>query len=555
MKKNSKAIAIIITLVMCLAIAAACGGDGGGQAPVAPPVVPQVPSAPPAPGDGGMTDVAPADPAAVYAEHIDIIVDNNNIAVINPFNPSANPTSTNWVFTMVHDRLIERDDHAGEFVGFLAESWDTDDYQTFTFNLRDDVFFHNGQKFTADDVAFTIEYAKEFGAGSPGLAQWNVVESWNVVNDTTIVLTLQSVFVDFYHNLAVAAGSIISRSALEADPDTGTYIGTGPYIVDQFVSNDFVRLVRNDNYWNDRMNIITPTVTLRFVPEMATRTIRMQTGESQLSFGTSADDVALFQADPDNFQVLPQTFNTIQGYSFNLNDPLLSDYNLRMAIMHATDRADIALFAAGEWAAALDNTNGGGTIWAFATEYRNNDIPIIEFDLDKSREYLAESNYNGEEIELAAAITTNIRAVQALQQQLAMVGINTRIAEMDSPGLSAYMIDPDGGVQMVFFSLQMNNSAGSYRNLFFPGASQNRMQYNNPVITEMLIEADAELNVERRRALYREMQEIIAQDPPFFQVFWRINGTVAAAGLGGIRLPADNLQNDYRQVFQIIGYE
>jgi len=537
---------------MCLALLAACGPSD--PAPAA--TEPTVPGAtePTAPEGGGMLEEAPPEDDVVFAEHIDIIIDNNNIGVINPFNPAANPTSTNWVFVMVHDRLIERDHDAGVFIASLAHDWNTDDYQTFTFNLREDVYFHNGQQFTADDVLFTIEHAREVGAGSPALAQWGPVASARAIDPFTLELTLTGVNVDFYHNLSVPSAAIVSRSALESDPDTGTFIGTGPYIVDEFVPNDFVRMNRNENFWNERFTIITPIVTLRFVPDMTARTIRMQRGESQLSFGTSADDLPLFQNDPDNFQVLPQTFNTVQGFSFNMNDPLLQDYHLRMAIMHATNREEIALFAANEWATTIyGHPRGGGTIWGYATDFRNNDIPAIPFDLEMAAYHLALSNYNGEELEIAAAIITNIRAAQALQEQLRVAGINARVQEFDSPGLSAYMIDPDGGSQIVFFSLQMNLSAGSARNLFYPGMPQNRMHFNNPEVNELLVEAAGTLDFNTRRDLYMRIQEIVAEDPPFLQVFWRINGTVAVNGLGGIRLPADNLQNDFREIFHVIG--
>ena len=551
MKK--RIIAILLSLVLCLALLAACAPQ---NEPTPGPATPGPGPAGPAGtgGDGGgMLEQAPVDPGANFKEHIDIIIDNNNIAVINPFNPAANPTSTNWTFLMAHDRLIERDHDIGEFVPSLAHTWGTDDYQTFRFYLREDVYFHNGQKFTADDVIFTIEHAREFGAGSPGFAQWSPVDTFRAIDAYTVELVLTNVNVDFYHNLSVPSAAIVSRTALAADPDTGTHIGTGPYIVYQFVSNDFVTFVRNENFWNERFNIVTPMVTLRFVPEMAARTIRMQNGESHLSFGTSADDLQLFQNDPDNFQVLPQTFNTVQGYSFNMNDPLLQCYHLRMAIMHATNREYIALFAASEWAVSIyGHPRGGGTIWGYATDFRNNDIPAIPYDLDRARYHLEQSIYNGEEIEIAAAIITNIRAAQALQQQLARVGINTRVAEFDSPGLSAYMINPDGGSQIVFFSLQMNLSAGSARNLFYPGQPQNRMQFNNPEVNALLTEAAGTLDTNARRDIYMRIQEIVAEDPPFLQVFWRINGTVAASGLGGIRLPADNLQNDFREIFMVI---
>jgi len=260
--------------------------------------------------------------------------------------------------------------------------------------------------------------------------------------------------------------------------------------------------------------------------------------------------VYLFQLDEENFEVVPQTFNTMQGFSFNLNDPLLANHDMRLAICYALDNDEIALLAASEWAAGIHD----GGVWGYQTEFRNNDIPDIPFDQARSRELQAAAGYNGEEIEIAAAIITNIRAAQAMQQQLAAVGINSVVREFDSPGLASYMADPDGGSQIIFMSLSMSFASSSYRNLFYPGAAQNRMNYNNPEVTRMLDEAASMFDNAAREAHFMRMQEIVAADRPFYQSYWRINATVAARGIGGVGLPADNLQNDLREIYYIIGY-
>ena len=72
-----------------------------------------------------MTAPAERDPQAIYASHVDVIQDNNNIGVLHPFIPAANTTPTNWVFTMIHDRLLERDHDTGEFLPALARDWDS----------------------------------------------------------------------------------------------------------------------------------------------------------------------------------------------------------------------------------------------------------------------------------------------------------------------------------------------------------------------------------------------------------------------------------------------
>jgi len=556
MKKNRKSIAIVVCLILVIALATACGPTEptpGEQLPGSTPSTPSTPgTAGPGTGDGGMLAPAPVEPDVIFADHIDVILPNENFASLNPLSPAANNTATDMVFFLNHNRLLERDAITGEYLPSLATSWHSDDYRTFRFTLRDDVYFHNGDKFTAQDVIYTVELAREIGAGSQGAAQWAPIETIRAIDPYTLEIVLSRMNVDFYFNMSMPSAAILNRRAIEADMDTGTWVGTGPFVVTEFVSSDLTHLIRNDNYWDTEKSILTKNLTIRFVTEMGVRAVRLQNGESQLSFGTSAEDLPMFENNPD-FNIMPHTFNSLTGISFNLNDPLMADENFRRAIMHAVDREEIGIFATGEGGALPGCQLDSGTIWGLQTEFRNTNLPIIQFDRALARDYLARSSYNNEEVEIAAAIATSVRGAQALQEQLRLVGINTNLQQMDTAGLTAYMLDPNGGSQLVFHSLAMNLSSSSYRLAFYPGGPQNRMHYDNPIVTQMLDEAAAMTDTSARRAHFMRIQEIVTADTPFFNMYHRVNPVVAAAGIGGVGLSAENRWIDLREIYNIIG--
>ena len=493
--------------------------------------------------DGG---TPPDSGSFVLAEQINVILDNTNIAAIDPFNWATNNSSSNMAFTMVYDRLVERDPDTGQYIPRLAVSWETEDFKTFTFRLRDDVYFHNGDKLTSADVLWTTLIGGSSGPGSAAWAAWGNISSISAPDAHTITLSLGRVNVDYLFNLSMPGAGIVSQRAMEKDPENGTQIGTGAYMVEDFSRHDFVRFVRNGNYW-DRL-AETRHVTFRFVPEMSNRYIMMLSQESHISFGIPEWDMPLFQHDPENFTVRTLTFNDPQGLSFNLDDPITGDYHFRMAVMHAMDKTEIASAASGVWARADYDS---GTVWGLNTEFRNDGIPAIPHDPGEARRHLALSGYNGESVEIAAGIPTNIRAAYALQSQLEELGINATVYELDSPSLIAYTMDRDSGSQMAFFPIRMDESSGSYRNMFSPEGSQNRMNYNNPLITRMLEEASLMIDVNRRREHYMRMQEIIAEDAPFVNVFWRSYGVVAASGIGGVTIPSDNRLVDLRWIYMI----
>jgi len=546
MKKNRRIIALLVGLIMCLSLLAACGNDGTGSDSSDPGQVstPGGDLTSPPPG-GGLTAPPPPDEIVSFADHMEVILDNNNIAVINPFSPASASTPTQWAFRMIYDRLIVRDNETGEILPELATRWETTDAWTYTFWLREDVYFHNGDKFTARDVENTILLSRE-APGTRSHDAWRPVETINVVNDYQIQLVLNAVNVDFPFLISTPPGSIVNRRAIEANPETGPWVGTGAYTVTGFVTNDSVTFERNDNYWGDAP--LTRSQSWRFIPEMGARTIMMQNGESDICHAINAEDVIFFQNDPDRFNIVSVVLNAPHTVMFNMEDPLMADRNFRMAVAHAMNGEELAIFAAGDWSKP-DTT---GTVWGYATEFRNNDIPMLEHDLAKAKAYLDASIYNGETVVISTAILTFIRASQALQTQLAAIGINIEINQMDPPSLFASTAWGNNSAQMIFFSPGFTLSAISARDNYIPGGVNNRGMYNNPTVTEMFDRASTMTDANARRALYMDIQRIIAEDPPYVNAFWRILPIVAANGVGGVSVNSDTVMIDMRYMFKVI---
>jgi len=551
-KRNMRILTLVLAIFMVLPLIAACGnGDDatpatpGDTTPTAPPAT--TPAAPPGGGQGDIAFEAPPEDARL-AEEIRVIIDNNVIGVLNPFSPAANNPPTNWVFTMIYDRLLDIDDD-GNILPELATAHHTDDYQTFRFTLREDVYFHNGDKFTSADVYWTIHAARTYGMGSAAFDQWGPIRDINILGDYEIEFVLNEVNVDFLFGLTRPMAGIVNENAMRANAETGTFIGTGAFSVINFLTGDYVFMQRHDNWWNTEMMPPTARMHLRFVPEMGTRAIMLQNREVNISFGTSAEDIPLFENDPDNWTVQPLIFNDPQGINFNMNDPITGDRNFRMAVLHALDRVEVATVAAGVWA---DGDLQDGNFWGFTTELRAPGIPFIAQDLDRAREYLEASVYNGEVVEIATAIVTNIRAAEVVQAQLADVGINTVINVMDTPSLLAYVTYGNTQSQINIIFTQLSPNAGSIRHAFYPGAAQNRSNFNNPQVTALIDEAAVTFDQARRRAIYYEIQEIIAYYQPVSNLLWRINGIVFENSVGGMILRSDLHRIDLRYMFMVL---
>jgi peptide/nickel transport system substrate-binding protein len=273
----------------------------------------------------------------------------------------------------------------------------------------------------------------------------------------------------------------------------------------------------------------------------------LQNNEVQVNFGMGVEDLALIMNDPD-YRVFPNMSNNLNQLSFNMMDPLASDYNFRMAVAHAINRADIALIAAGDWAQPVTD----GSLWGWATEFRVNDLPVIPFDLDKAREYLEKSPYNGETIEIATAITTNITASQVVQEQLSLIGIDVFVNTFDTPGFNAYITPGNKPAHMSLMVASFMLHAGSARNVFYPGTNGNRAQLNDPVVNHILETAPTTGNVAERRALYEQLQRHLAEDPPMLNLFWRLQGYATRSNVGGIIFSAIPTEINFRNIYMTV---
>jgi len=536
-----KVLAILLAVVMLAAIAACGSDDATPAAPGAPTGAPATPTPPPGVLGPGDTIAAPEGPDVQFADSIDVLVDMN-IVVVDPLNPGAGTVASRLVQMVIFDRLVIRTAD-GEYIPELATSWETTDWQTITFNLRDDVVFHNGDRFTAQHVVDTANAAKS-APGSLAFDSWRSVDTITAVNDTTVRMVLGAVNVDFLWFLALPGASIINRAAAAADAVNGVMVGTGAFYVSNFVSGDFTQVTRNDDYWGEAP--LTRELTFRFIPEIAARTVMIMNNESQVCTSISPEDLHLFVNDSD-YVVYRIVSNSAHALGFNMLDPITGDINFRKAVAHALERADVAVVAAGDWAIA-DN---GGTFWGDTTEFRNNDIPLLPFDLDLARQYLAASTYNGEEIEIYTGVPTFHRSAEMIQEQLLRIGINLVLHQTDAPTLQSLAVYGSDTVQIVHHPLPFNMSAASARTMLGPGGSANRSTYDNPAVTQLLDLAPTIADRDARGQIYRQIQALVAEDLTYVNVFFRVHAIVTHGNIGGIVVNPDQ-NHDYRGIFMTL---
>jgi len=556
MKKYGRIIALLVCIVMCCAFLSACNKNdeveavsnspstAASSSPSSSPSSAPA-SAPASPSNSASSGTniiqattAPEDTTeVVFADYMEYIF-MDAVAMINLYDPSGGGSTHTNACIMIYDCLYYNLPD-GTPTPCLATSYETDDYQTWVFHLRDDVYFHNGDKLKAADVVYSWQRGID-ATGSQANNNWFYIVEGRVIDDLTVEFKTAQPYGNLLFNLGTPYCAIVNQRAIEADPIAGYYVGTGAYKIAQFSSSDFILFERNDDYWGEIP--FTRTQGWRMVTEQSARTIMLQNGAAQLG-GVSPIDLPLFREDP-NFNILSAVSNNCMSIQFNMNNRITSDLNFRMAVTYALDVEEITLFAAGEIGVPVTD----GTLWGYQVPFKNTDIPRIERDLDKAKEYLAASVYNGEEIELAF-MSGNDDTVVPIQDELADIGISVKLNPMDVPTFIAYVTQPNDYTQMfTWFAGGSQNPVDTYRG-FYPGS--NFMGYDNPEVTAMFDKSPSILGEDAQREHYFKMQELATADRPCVPLYWMQSTFVYPSNAGGFVMNA-SADNDLRYMYQML---
>ncbi len=254
-----------------------------------------------------------------------------------------NTSTTMEVHTMIYEPLVSVD-YNYEFRPGLAKSWETsEDGLTWTFHLREGVTFHDGSEFNAEVVKWWLE-GMQLGVNS---YMFESMTSSEVIDDHTIAMTFEGPFPNLLYNLSSSFSGIMSKEAYELYGDeygTKYAIGTGPFILDEWVTNDYISLVKNPDYnwapeWSGHKGPAqVDKILFRIIPEDATRAIEFQTGNVQVLIDAPPPQMlSQYENDPD-YVILQGPDASIQFIGMKVDHPLFKDIRTREAIGHAIDR-------------------------------------------------------------------------------------------------------------------------------------------------------------------------------------------------------------------------
>ncbi len=456
-------------------------------------------------GCGESTSPANGDGEAVAGG--DLIVANN--ADVDTLDPGQ---YTDLYSGRVIDQMFETllcMDYEGEFQPCLAEDWDIEEDGTlWTFYLREGVKFHDGSEMTAEDVEFTLDRLMDEDYNSPRKADFDLIDEINVVDDYTLEVVLREPNMVFMTDLL--NGYVVPKDYVEEVGNEGLAsepIGTGPFSFEEYRTDDYTLLEAFEDYWGGRPKL--DSLRFRPIPEATTRIVELETGGIHLMAEVPGEELERLEEE-EGIEVDSVTGTNWRSLSMNMDREPFDDINVRRAISHAIDKQRI-----------IDTVYPGTSIpaegplpptsWAYDSEFEGRG-----FDLDRAKEYMADSDYpDGFEATLMISEGEQLqREAPLLQSMLAEIGVEIEIQSLEWGTFLERLTNQDYDMLRVGWTTNVEPDSILYNTFHSSSEQFNMFGYDNSRVDELLDKGRLEPDLDKRKEIYREVQEIIVDEAP-----------------------------------------
>lgn len=463
-----------------------------------------------------------------------LVVGRGGDSVILDVGPATDGES--WrVVCEVNEPLVRLAGTSTKPIPWLAESWETEDSQTWIFHLRKGVKFHNGNPFNADVVKWNIErwrdpdnpyrfgrafeyYDAEFGTES-------AIEDVKVIDDYTVQIKLAQPSAVLLAKLPLCGVfSMVDPQEVMAQGDkygtaAGTIVGTGAFKFVEWIPDDHITLERNNEWWGGPPRLAK--LIFRSIPDNSARFAELQAGTIHQA-DLAQTDLPAAEADPNITLYTQPSLST--GYiAFQQCTPPFDKLEVRQAVAHAVNWAALIEPFYGKYAQVANSFQPPSILG------HNPDLKQYEYDPELAKELLAKAGLpDGFEtdfwyIPVIRGYFPDSKAIgEAIAADLAKVGIKTSLQTED---WGAYLQHRNEG-KFPMWMLGWGSDNGDPDNYlgwhFYHPIGQPKAEdcYDNERVAELLIEGRVEADPAKREKIYQEAEALIHEDVARIPVVW-----------------------------------
>lgn len=367
-----------------------------------------------------------------------------------------NTTACTLIGYDCYDTLLNFAMDGSELEPCIAESWEQVDDTTYTYKIRDDIKFSDGNAMTMDDVLFSMERVKNDAYSMSYL--FDSVDHFEVDADTwTLTVYLKEPNATWKFVPATSPCTIVEKAVVEKEGDdygqlTGSVVGTGPYMLDKWESGTEITLKKNPYYWNDPDSLDVDKVVYEVIEDDTSRALAAQSGQIDYARNLTTDTLPTYES-AQNMTINAYDGTTANYLAYNCEKAPFDDANARKAISYCIDKEAYTSLIGGKYATAKKSLFIPSSMYEIDKDAWNEEDESLESyqqDYAKAKECLAASKYpDGFEFNLYTSATYKTGA-EAIQNMIKESGlpITVNIVEYqnsDSFSISyGYTTDDDG---------------------------------------------------------------------------------------------------------------
>jgi peptide/nickel transport system substrate-binding protein len=438
---------------------------------------------------------------------------------------------------LLFDSLVELDAQRIPH-GDLAEAWETPDPLTYVFHLRSGVKFNDGRMLTSADVKYTFDSIMTASVISPKRGTFRLVKSVETPDAATVIFHLSEPNSGFLGDICRPAIGIVpvgSGSDFSRHP-----VGTGAFRFVSAEQDDNVVLERNEYYFRTPARI--RLLRFRVVPEAIVRALELRKGTADLELTSLSPDMIPVLAKQPGMEVTEQPGSNFDYIVFNFDDPVLAKREVRQALALATDRQEMIRYLLRGQARP---TNGPlpPNSWAYEP-----DIAHFAYSPEQAEEMLDRAGFPRRPEHGGMRFTVTMKTsteestrllAAAMKEQWRAVGVDLELKAIEFATLASDLIR--GTFQLSTLRwIGVNSDPEFFEYVFsskrIPPAGANRGRYRNAALDGLMEQARVEVDREKRRTLFGEIQKDVAADVPYLSLWLRDNVCVHRERISNVQL-------------------
>lgn len=417
-----------------------------------------------------------------------------DIDSLNPYKMVS--SATEEIMMNVFEGLVMPDVDGGLVPAVAKDYKISEDGLTYTFTIRDNIKFHNGNPLDVKDVEFSLRKMSGREGDTPAQAMFKNIKDIKITGEHEVTVELSQPDSAFIYSMTEAIVPDENKDSLEKNP-----IGTGAFKIASYDKEQKITLTKNDDYWGEKAKV--DDVEIFVTPNAETAFLKLLSGE--INMLPRVDSKRLNEL--KNFKTVSGAQNTVQLLALNNKFEPFSHKEVREAINLAVDKDAI-----------INNVMGG-----LGIKLETNMSPVMKKycienigetrDIEKAKELLAKAGYS--DLKFTVRVPSNymmhVTTAQVIAEQLKEVGVTMNIETVE---WATWLSDVYGGRKHEATIVGLTGKLDPYSILrrYVSDYPKNFYNYANPEYDKLIADAKITANEERRVEDYKKAQEILRAD-------------------------------------------